>query len=107
MVYTKNKVPLFNGNNYTLWSGRVQVHLLAQGYEVWEIIEKGFTTTQDEQAKKNMVYDAKAKDLILSGLIEYVYLKVIVMKPPPKIEEMRDQRLINKPLQGGNLLYIT
>ena len=56
MEYTKNRVPLFNGNNYALWSGRVQVHLLAQGYEVWEIIENGFMVTQDEQGKKNMVY---------------------------------------------------
>ena len=54
--------------------------LLAQGYEVQEIIDKGFTPTQDEQGKKNMVYDAKAKDLIVSGLIESVYLKVLTCK---------------------------
>jgi len=47
MEYTKNIVSLFNGNNYALWSGRMQVHLLAQGYEVWEIVDKGFTPTQD------------------------------------------------------------
>ena len=80
MEYTKNIVPLFNGNNYALWSGRMQVHLLAQGYEVWEIVDKGFTLTHDEQGKKNMVYDAKAKDLIISGLIESVYLKVLSCK---------------------------
>ena len=28
-------------------------------------------------------------------------------EPAPKIEEKRYQRLINKPLQGGNLQYIT
>ena len=77
MEYNKNIVPLFNGNNYALWSGRMQVHLLAQGYKVWEIIEKGFTSTQGEQGKKNMVYDANAKDLIISGLIESVYFKVL------------------------------
>ena len=60
MEYTKNRVSLFNGNKYALWSGRFQVHLLAQGYEVWEIVEKGFTTTRDEQGRKNMVYDARA-----------------------------------------------
>eukprot|EP00253_Pinus_taeda_P001590 PITA_01590 len=80
MEYTKNRVPLFNGNNYALWSRRMQVHLLAQGYEVWEIIDKGFTLTQDEQGKKNMVYDEKDKDLIISGLIESVYLKVLSCK---------------------------
>ena len=30
-----------------------------------------------------------------------------VMKPAPKIEEKRDQRLRNQPLRGGNLQYIT
>ena len=58
----------------------MQVHLLVQGYEVWEIVDKGFTLTQDEQGKKNMVYDVKAKDLIICGLIESVYLKVLSCK---------------------------
>ena len=30
-----------------------------------------------------------------------------VVKPAPKIEEKKYQHLINKPLQGGNLQYIT
>ena len=85
MEYTKNRVPLFNGNNYALWSGRMQVHLLAQGYEVWEIVDKGFTPTQDEQGKKNIIYDAKVKDLIISGLIEFVYLKVLSCKTAKEV----------------------
>ena len=36
--------------------------------------------TEDEQGKKNMVYDAKFKDLIISGLIESVYLKVFELQ---------------------------
>ena len=85
MEYTKNRVPLFNGNNYALWSGRMQVHLLAQGYKVWEIVDKGFTPTQDEQGKKNMVYDAKAKDIIISGLIKSAYLKVLSCKTAKEV----------------------
>eukprot|EP00253_Pinus_taeda_P022233 PITA_22233 len=85
MEYTKNRVHLFNGNNHALWSGRMQVHLLAQGYEVWEIVDKGFTLTQDEQGKKNMVYDTKAKDLIINGLIESVYLKVLSCKTAKEV----------------------
>ena len=77
MEYNKNRFPPLNGNNYALSSGRMQVHLLLQGYEVWEIVEKGFTATQNEQGKKNMVYDARAKDLIISGLIKSVYIKVL------------------------------
>jgi len=29
------------------------------------------------------------------------------MKPAPKLEEKRNQRLRNQPLRGGNLQYIT
>eukprot|EP00253_Pinus_taeda_P022500 PITA_22500 len=80
MEYTKNRVLLFNGNKYALWSGRMEVHLLEQGYEVWEIVDKGFTPISDEHGKKNMVCDAKAKDLIISGIIESIYLKVLSCK---------------------------
>ena len=85
MEYTKNIFTLFNGNNYALWSGRMQVHLLAQGHEVWEIFDKCFTLTQDEQGKKNMVYDAKAKDLIISGIIKSIYLKELSCKTAKEV----------------------
>ena len=85
MEYTRNRVPFFNGNNYAFWSGRMQVHLLVQGYEVWEIVDKGFTPTQGEQGKKNMVYDANAKDLIINRLIKSVYLKVLSCKTTKEV----------------------
>ena len=74
MEYTKNRVLIFNGNNYALWSGRMKVHLLAQGYEVWEIVKKGLTTTQDEQ-RRNIWYIMQG--LKISGLIKSVYIKVL------------------------------
>ena len=63
----------------------MQVHLLVQGYEVWEMVEKGFTTTQDEQGNKNMIYYEKAKDLIISGIIESAYLKVLSCKTTKEV----------------------
>ena len=63
----------------------MHVHLLAQVYEVWEIVDKGFTPTHDEQGKKNMVYDTKAKELIISGLIESVYRKVLSCKTAKEV----------------------
>lgn len=79
MEHTKN-VPLFNENNYALWKGRMEVYLLAQGYEVWDTVQNGFTPTADEQGKKNLVNDAKAKNIIINGLIEYAYHKVLGCK---------------------------
>ena len=80
MEHTKNGVPLFNENNYALGKGRMEVYLLGQGYEVWDTVQNGFTSTMDEQGKKNLVNDAKAKNIIISGLIESTYDKVLGCK---------------------------
>ena len=53
---------------------------MAQGYEVWDTVQNGFTSTTDEQGKKNLVNDAKEKNIIISGLIEYSYHKVLGCK---------------------------
>ena len=53
---------------------------MAQGYEVWDTVQNGFTSTTDEQGKKNFVNDAKAKNIIISGLIESSYHKVLGCK---------------------------
>ena len=77
MEHTKNGVPLFNENNYALWKGRMEVGILVQGYEVWDTVQNGFTSTVDEQGKNNLVNDAKSKNIIMSGLIESTYHKVL------------------------------
>lgn len=51
-----------------------------QGYEVWDIVQNGFTPTVDEQGNKNLANDAKSKNIIISGLIEYGYHKVLGCK---------------------------
>ena len=40
-----------------------------QGYEVWDIVQNGFTSTTYEHGKKNLVNDAKANNIIINGLI--------------------------------------
>eukprot|EP00253_Pinus_taeda_P015233 PITA_15233 len=79
MEHTKNGVPLFNGNNYVLSKGRMEVFLLAQGNEVCETIQNGFTTTVNE-GKNNLVNYAKAKNIIISGVIESSYHNVLGCK---------------------------
>lgn len=80
MEYAKNKAALFNEDNYALWSRRMQVHLLAQGYEVWEIVKQGYQATKDEQGKKNIIKDAKERDIIITGLNQSIYVKVLGYK---------------------------
>ena len=80
MEHTKNGVPLFIENNYALWKGRMEVYLLVQGYEVCDTVQNGFTSTADEQGKKNLANDEKEKTIIISGLIESAYHKVLGCK---------------------------
>ena len=80
MEHTKNGVPLFNENNYVLWKGRMEVYLLVQGYEVSNTVQNSFTPTADEQGKKNLVNDEKAKNIIINGLIESAYHKMLCFK---------------------------
>ena len=80
MEHTKNGVPLYNENNYALSKGRMEVYIMAHGNKVWDTIQNGFTSTADEQGKKNLVNDAKEKNIIISGLIESAYHKVLGCK---------------------------
>ena len=80
MEHTKNGVPLLNENSYALWKGIMEVYLMARGYEVWDTVQNGFTSTADEQGKKNLVNDAKVKNIIIIGLIESSYHKVLHCK---------------------------
>ena len=82
MELTKNGVPLFSENNYALLKGRMEVYLLVQGYEVCNTIQNGFTPTADGHGKKNLLNDAKAKNIIISGLIKSAFHKVLGFKPP-------------------------
>ena len=43
-------------------------------------VQNGFTSTADEQGKKILVNDAKAKNIIISEIIEYAYHKVLGCK---------------------------
>lgn len=85
MEHTQNGVPLFNENGHALWKGRMEVYLLAQSYEVWDTLQNVFTPTTDEQCKKNMVNGAKENIIIINGLIESTYHKVMGCKTPKNV----------------------
>ena len=65
----------------------MEFYLLVQGYEVWYTVQNGFTSPADEQCKKNSVNDAKEKNIIISGLIEYAYHKVLGCKTAKNVWE--------------------
>ena len=84
-----NKASLFDGNNYAFWRKRMKYYLMAQGYEIWQIIEDGFIPTKtppiDKSDKRLYVNNAKAMNTILSGLRETKFLKVMQCKSAKEI----------------------
>jgi hypothetical protein len=64
MDYTENGAPIFNSQNgmeYEIWSKRTKVFLKARGYDVWQSIVIGYTTTNKSNtvAKKELKRNKK------------------------------------------------
>jgi hypothetical protein len=82
MDYSKNGVPMFNGQNgfeYEIWSRRTEVFLQAQGHYIWLSVVTGYdsskrakTATKKELKKNNKI----AMDFIWEGLPKPVREKV-------------------------------
>jgi hypothetical protein len=83
MDYSKNGVPLFNGQNglkYDIWSERMKVFLKAQGYDIWKSVVTGYDSSKREKttSKKELKRNKKiAMDFILEGLYDSVKEKVV------------------------------
>ena len=75
-----NKAPIFNGTNFAFWMVRMRTYLMSQGVDVWEVVETGYTKpavllSKDE--KLEFTLNAKAMNVILSGLAESEFVKVM------------------------------
>jgi hypothetical protein len=82
MEYTKNGVPLFNGQNglkYEMWSIRMRTFLEAHGYDIWYSVVTGYNATKKAKTatKKELKKNKKiAMDFIWEGLPNPVREKV-------------------------------
>ena len=38
-----NKVPLFDGTNFSFWKVRMRTYLMSLGVDVWEVVETRYT----------------------------------------------------------------
>jgi hypothetical protein len=81
MEYAKIGVPQFNGYNYALWSRRMKTYVLEQGFDVWQEVDDGYkkptTPTTNKVGKKLSDKNSRDKNVILNGLEESVYVKVM------------------------------
>jgi hypothetical protein len=80
MECTDNGTPVFDGQDYEIWSHRMRVFLQAQGIDVWHSVVIGYTTSKKPlktAAKKELKRNNKiAMDAILDGLPDSVKVKV-------------------------------
>lgn len=79
--FSSNTISIFEGNNYALWSDRMQTYLLALGVDVWLSVFKGYkypkTPLTNPDEKKLCSCNYKARHNILNALSPIVQAKVI------------------------------
>lgn len=82
--FSTTKAPLFDGNNFSFWSVRMETYLSSLGFDVWELVTQGYTfpskgpSIADE--KKSYGSNAKAKNSLLCGLANGIHVKVMHCK---------------------------
>jgi hypothetical protein len=77
----KNGIPQFDGQNYAFWSRRMKTYVQAQGFEVWKSVVDGYkeptVPPTNENGRKLSLNNSKAKNALLNGLCDSVYVKVM------------------------------
>jgi hypothetical protein len=77
----KNGIPHFDGHNFAFWSRRMKTYVQAHGFEIWQSIvdrykELDVPPTNDNGRKLDL-NNSKAKNVILNGLVDSIYVKVM------------------------------
>jgi hypothetical protein len=75
-----NKPPLFDGTNFSFWKVRMRTYIMALGVDVWDVVETGYTkpvVLASKDDKLEFSFNAKAMNVILSGLAEAEFVKVM------------------------------
>jgi hypothetical protein len=72
--------PFFDGLDYVFWSIIMKTYLMSLGFDVWSVVENGYTTPttppRDIDGKRLSDNNSKAKNAILYGLEKSVFVKV-------------------------------
>jgi hypothetical protein len=83
------KFPLFDGEDYVLWSVRMKSYLMSTGLEAWTLVEKGYDVpkvTPIEAEDKNKFWEhAKYLNTLQDGLSKKILDKVLNRKNEKKL----------------------
>jgi hypothetical protein len=74
------KAPLFNGTNFSFWKVRMRTYIMASGADVWDVVDIGYVNLvvlANKDDKLEFSFNAKAMSVILSGLAEAKFVKVM------------------------------
>ena len=73
------RFPIFDGNDYLYWQGRMTIRLQAISTELWRIVENGYTIQHPEtptpQDVVNIHLAAQAKDIICDNLSRGMFIR--------------------------------
>jgi hypothetical protein len=75
-----NKAPLFNGTNFSFWKIRMRTYIMALCADVWDVVETGYVNPvvlANKDDKLEFSFNTKAMNVILSGLAEAEFVKVM------------------------------
>ena len=73
---------VFTGSNYVIWSARMKLFLLAQGLEVWQIVEDGYTIPSDLSTlsiveKRRYDCKSRAASIIMGPVVDSELIKIV------------------------------
>ena len=72
--------PLFNGTNFAFWKVRMRTYIMELGADVWDVVDIGYVkpvVLANKDDKIEFSFNAKPMNVILSGLAEAKFIKVI------------------------------
>ena len=88
---SSNKVPLFDGTNFSFWKVRMRTYIMSLGVDVWDVVDTGYVklvVIASRDDKLEFSFNAKAMNAILSGVAEAEFVKVMHLE---SVKEMWDK----------------
>ncbi|XP_057823542.1 uncharacterized protein LOC131035829 [Cryptomeria japonica] len=94
---SSSKAHMFDGTNYAFWSRKMETYMSSLGFDIWMSVNNGYivpsTPPTDLDTKWEYKINAKAKNVILSGMFDIEFVKVMhctLAKTWDKIQRLYD-----------------
>ena len=88
---SSNKVPLFDGTNFSFWKVRMRTYIMSLGDDVWDVVENSYVNLvvlASRDDKLEFSFNEKEMNTILIGLAKDEFVKVMHLE---SVKEMWDK----------------